>query len=44
VVRRVVGFAGQSGIQHLVDIEADSVFEAATRALAKFSRHPLAQV
>jgi hypothetical protein len=39
VERCVVGLAGQSGVGHIVPVEAESVFEAATRALAKFQRH-----
>ena len=39
VERCSVGFAGESGILHIVEIEAASVFEAAARALAKFQAH-----
>lgn len=34
-----VGFAGESGILHIVEVKATSVFEAAARALAKFQAH-----
>jgi len=35
----VVGFRGESGITHTVAVDAESVFEAAVRALSQFQRH-----
>src|SRR6185369_16313911 len=34
-----VGFAGEGGILHIVEVKASSVFEAAARALARFQAH-----
>jgi hypothetical protein len=39
VERCSVGFAGASGILHIAEVEAATVFEAAARALAKFQAH-----
>jgi hypothetical protein len=39
VERCSVGFAGQSRILHIVEVEASTVFEAAARAFAKFQAH-----
>src|SRR5215468_6401025 len=36
VERCSVGFAGESGILHIAEVPASSVFEAAARALARF--------
>jgi len=40
IERCSVGFAGENGILHIVDVEAASAFETAARALAKFQTHP----
>src|SRR5689334_1304961 len=34
-----VGFAGESGILRIVEVQSETVFEAAARALAKFQAH-----
>src|SRR5690242_9149355 len=34
-----VGFAGESGILHIVEVRASSVFEAAARGLGRFQAH-----
>jgi hypothetical protein len=40
VLECVVGFVGPAGVTHTVIVQAESVFEAATRRLAQFMRHP----
>jgi hypothetical protein len=35
-----VSFVGTSGIRHGVDVEADSLYEAAVKAIARFRSDP----
>lgn len=35
-----VSFVGPSGIRHAVDVEADSVYDAAVKAVARFRQDP----
>jgi len=40
VTRCAVGFQSADGVTHSVQVDAESVYEAATRGLVAFQRHP----